>query len=221
MDDQSGMSAPELTNGHAGRTQAYGQSGGLTPVDRFGTWLSMRSLRRATGGGPARRLGDFGCGYEARTTRQLLGSTTHAVVVDVALSPDLKADERITAIEGRLPASLAAVPDASLDLVLCLSVLEHLDEPDRMLTELRRVTAPGGICVVNVPSWIGKRFLEFSAFRLGLSPREEMDDHRTYYDPKDLWPMLVRAGFVPHNIACRRHKFGLNTLAVCRVDQPG
>ena len=45
-----------------------------------------------------------------------------------------------------------------------------------------------------------------------------MDDHKTYYDPKDLWPLLVKAGFAPHAIACGRHKFGLNTLAVCRVD---
>jgi hypothetical protein len=87
-----------------------------------------------------------------------------------------------------------------------------------MLAELWRVTAPGGVCVVSVPNWFGKRFLEYSAFRLGLSPAEEMDDHKTYYDPKDLWPMLVTAGFRPHNISCRRHKFGLNTIAVCRTD---
>jgi hypothetical protein len=69
-----------------------------------------------------------------------------------------------------------------------------------------------------VPSWLGKRALEFSAFRLGLSPAEEMDDHKYYFDPKDLWPLLVRAGFRPSNIRCFRHKFRLNTFAICRVD---
>ena len=44
-----------------------------------------------------------------------------------------------------------------------------------------------------------------------------MDDHKRYYDPRDLWPLLVEAGFAPHAIRCRRHKFGLNTFAVCRV----
>jgi hypothetical protein len=43
-----------------------------------------------------------------------------------------------------------------------------------------------------------------------------MDDHKMYYDPKDLWPLLVRSGFAPHAISCRRHKFGLNTVAVCK-----
>jgi hypothetical protein len=54
---------------------------------------------------------------------------------------------------------------------------------------------------------------------LGLSPAEEMDDHKYYFDPKDLWPLLVRAGFRPRNIRCFRHKFGLNTFALCRVDK--
>jgi SAM-dependent methyltransferase len=110
------------------------------------------------------------------------------------------------------------VEDESLDVVLCISVLEHLWEPLETLVELRRVVAPGGICLINVPTWRGKRFLETSAFRFGSSPPEEMDDHKAYYDPRDLWPLLVRAGFLPHNIRCRRHKFGLNTFAACRVD---
>ena len=78
------------------------------------------------------------------------------------------------------------------------------------------VAAPGGVCLVNVPSWRGKRYLELSA-RLGLSPAEEIRDHKTYYDPADLWPLLIEAGFQPGDIECYKHKFGLNTFAVCKV----
>jgi hypothetical protein len=46
-----------------------------------------------------------------------------------------------------------------------------------------------------------------------------MNDHKMYYDPRELWPCLVRAGFRPRDIQCRRHKFGLNTFAACR--KPG
>jgi SAM-dependent methyltransferase len=201
-----------------GRTGSYEQHRGGTPVDRFGVWLSARALKRHVPSFAGKSVGDFGCGYEARFVRSVLDEIERAVLVDVALAPDLKVHERITAIEGVLPDALRGLDDATLDVVMCISVLEHLWEPLETLVELRRIVAPGGVCLVNVPNWRGKRFLELSAFRLGLSPAEEMDDHKAYYDPKELWLLLVRAGFLPHNIVCRRHKFGLNTFAACRVD---
>jgi SAM-dependent methyltransferase len=200
------------------RLSSFGQSDSPSVVDRFGVWLSARALRGEVGSFSGKRLGDFGCGYQATFARSALDDVDSAVLVDVALADDLKADRRVTAIEGRLPDALAGIPDRSLDVTLCISVLEHLWDPLVMLRELRRVTAQGGVCLLNVPTWRGKRFLEFSAYRLGLSPREEMDDHKRYYDPRDLWPLLVAAGFVPHAITCHRHKFGLNTFAACRVD---
>jgi len=201
----------------SGRTGAYGQHRPLTPVDRFGVWLSARALRRHVKNFAGLRLGDFGCGYEARFVRSVLDEVGHATLVDVALAPDLKADPRVTAIEGALPDAVGAIDNDSMDVVLCISVLEHLWDPVSMLRELRRVAAPGAVCLVNVPSWRGKRFLEFSAFRLGLSPAEEIRDHKTYYDPRDLLPLLAQAGFRPHEVECYRHKFGLNTFAACRM----
>ena len=73
--------------------------------------------------------------------------------------------------------------------------------------------------MINVPTWMGKPFLEFSAFRLGTSPALEMDDHKMYYSKRDLWPILVRAGFKPSGIRMRYHKFGLNLL-VSASDRP-
>jgi SAM-dependent methyltransferase len=200
------------------RTESYGQTRSQTPVDRFGVWLSARALHRHVPSFDGLRLGDFGCGFHASFARTVLPRLERAVLVDVALAEDLKRDERVTAIEGVLPDALRGVDDTSLDVVACVNVLEHLWEPLETLVECRRIVAPGGVCLVNVPSWRGKRFLEFSAYRLGLSPREEIDDHKDYYEPRDLWPLLVRAGFVPHGISCYRHKFGLNTFAACRVE---
>ena len=198
------------------RTGAYGQEREPTVVDRFGVWLSGRAVRRhAELAG--RRVGDFGCGYEASFARSVLGEVASMALVDLALADDLKRDDRVRAIEGPLPASLAELEDSSLDVALCLSVLEHLSEPQLMLDEMHRLLAPGGVALINVPNWLGKRFLELSAFRFGLSPAEEMDDHKCYYDPRDLWPMLVEAGWRPSEIRVRRHKLRLNTFAVCRV----
>ncbi len=204
-----------ITSEVAARATAYGQAQPLTFVDRFGVWLSGRQVRRCAGDLRGKRIGDFGCGFQARLGRTLSGHASEVTLVDIALAADLKSLSNVRAVEAVLPDALQRMDDASLDAILCLSVLEHLWRPLDMLKECHRILAPGGVCLLNVPSWRGKRWLEFSAFRLGLSPREEMDDHKTYYDPRDLWPLLVAAGFRPSNIRCFKHKFGLNTFAVC------
>lgn len=203
------------------RDAAFGQDGKITPVDRAGVWLSGHQIRRTAGHLDGKDVGDFGCGFQATYMRTVLAQVKSATLVDIKLADDLKSRPNVTAIEGELPGVLSGLPDRSLDVVLCMSVLEHLWEPGQALSHFRRLLRPGGVCAVNVPSWAGKRALEFSAFRLGLSPASEMDDHKRYYDPRDLWPLLVAAGFLPHGIRCFKHKFGLNTFAVCKVDPVG
>jgi hypothetical protein len=39
-----------------------------------------------------------------------------------------------------------------------------------------------------------------------------------YYNRRDLWPLLVRAGFKPSRIKLKYHKFGLNLFAVIQKD---
>jgi SAM-dependent methyltransferase len=198
------------------RTESYAQSYKLTPVDKLGVWLSSRQIRRWVPTFSNARIGDIGCGYQATFVRTILPEIASATLVDVQVNPELKANPKVTALEGDVAERLPTIPDASLDVVMCISVLEHLWDPEKAVAEMFRILAPGGTCLLNVPSWRGKRFLEFSAFRLGLSPADEMDDHKIYYDTSDFWPLLVRAGFRPKHIRCFAHKFGLNTFAACR-----
>jgi len=182
--------------------------------DRILIGSLLRSGRPYAG----KQLVDVGCGFRAAFSRTLLDELSSATLVDVAIAPELKSHPRVTAIEGRLPDALTGIPSHSADVVLCSAVLEHLWEPLDTLVEFPRLLAPGGVCLINVPSWLGKRVLEFLVFRLGMSTADEIDDHKRYYSVRELWPLLVRAGFAPHNIKCYRQLVGVNTLAVCRVD---
>jgi len=214
------MSATDLTRDSASdvtRDEAYGQHG-LSFVDRAGVWLSGHRIRRTVGTLDGKDVGDFGCGFEATFMRSVLARVGSATLIDVSLAEDLKSAPKVTAIEGTLPSALHALPDQSLDVVLCMSVLEHLWEPAEVLKHARRLLRPGGVCAINVPTWRSKRVLELLAFHTSLAPACEMDDHKTYYDPRDLWPLLVAAGFVPHGIRCFKHKFTMSTFAVCKVD---
>jgi SAM-dependent methyltransferase len=121
----------------------------------------------------------------------------------------------VHAVEGPLPAALLPLASGSFDVVMAISVIEHLWDDLGGLKQIHRLLAPGGTCLINVPSWRGKRYLELSAFKLGFSPKSEMEDHKMYYDVRDLWPLLVQAGFTPSRIHCFPHKFGLNTFTAC------
>ena len=199
------------------RTVSYGERT-LSPVDRFGVWLSLRALRRDVDWSARPRVLDLGSGYEATLLRALAPRIGAATAVDVSLSPALGADG-VRAIEAPIEEALPGLADASADVVLAISVLEHLDDDAVALHECHRVLAPGGVLAVNVPTWLGKWFLDFSAYRLGLSPAEEMDDHKRYYGRRDLWPLLVRAGFAPSAIRLRYHKGGLNLFGTARTKE--
>jgi SAM-dependent methyltransferase len=200
------------------RTRAFGERYRLTWVDRLGIWLSARQVRRWASELAGRVVMDIGCGFEASLARTMLPEAARVFLSDVQLAPDLATHPKVVPLVGSLPDTLAEVEAGTVDLALCLSVLEHLADPDAVLCEIHRLLRPGGLALVNVPSWRGKYFLELSAFRLGLSPIAEMDDHKRYFDVRDLWPRLVAAGFRPSRIRCFSHKWGLNTFAACRKE---
>jgi SAM-dependent methyltransferase len=199
------------------RQEAYGQQR-LSWVDRLGVYLSKRSILRHLPRRGNLNVLDLGCGYQANLLRALVPNLTSGLGIDVQISPDAKQAPKLSFIESTIEAALPELEEDRFDLILLVSVLEHLWEPLPILEHCRRVLQPGGMLFVNVPTWRGKFFLEFSAFRLGTSPALEMDDHKMYYDRRDLWPLLVRAGFKPSRIKLKYHKFGLNLFAVIQKE---
>jgi SAM-dependent methyltransferase len=209
------MNEPALST--AVRQEAYGQQR-LTWVDRLGVYLSKRGILRHLPRRGDWNVLDLGCGYQASLLQALVPHLTSGLGIDVRISPQVKQSPKLSFIESTIEAALPELEEDRFDLILLVSVLEHLWEPLPILEHCRRVLQPGGMLFVNVPTWRGKFFLEFSAFRLGTSPALEMDDHKMYYDRRDLWPLLVRAGFKPSRIKLKYHKFGLNLFAVIQKE---
>jgi SAM-dependent methyltransferase len=201
-------------------SEAYGQKGSSW-VDRFGVWLSQRAIRRRLPRRATLDILELGCGYHAAQLMALRDRVNHGTGVDFKIVPALLNQNGFTFYEGSIENTLPKLPTASYDVVLLISVLEHLREPLECIESIRHLLRPDGLLLINVPTWRGKCFLEFSAFRLGLSPKTEMDDHKMYYDKRDLWPLLVRAGFKPSGIKLWYHKFGLNLFAVAKKSDEG
>jgi len=197
--------------------ESYGQHG-LTPVDRFGVWLSQRATRRHLPSRNDLEVLELGCGYRAMQLIALEPKLKRGVGVDFQIAPELQTLEKFTFHQWAIERTLPNLESESMDVVMLISVLEHLADPQSVIQSAWRLLRRSGLLLVNVPTWSGKRFLEVSAFRLGFSSKVEIDDHKMYYDKRNLWPMLVSAGFKPSQIRLRYHKFGLNLFAAARKD---
>ena len=195
--------------------ESYGRRR-LSWVDRAGVWLSRRAILRHLPDRSDLEVLDLGCGYHAAHLQVLAPRLKRGVAVDFELAPELGSAKNLDLYKGRIEETLPRLTGQLFDVVLLISVLEHLSDPFQTVETIHSLLKPGGVLLINVPTWRGKWFLEFSAFRLGLSPKAEIDDHKMYYDQRDLWPILVRAGFKPGLISMRYHKFGLNLFAVAR-----
>ena len=128
----------------------------MLEVDEHHWWYRGRrrivdsELHRLPISPPARVL-DAGCG-SGRTLEELTG---YGEVFGIELDPDAAglaasrgvADVRVGRLE-ELPCE-----SESFDLITCLDVIEHTPDDRRTLTELRRVTRPGGWLLVTVPAY--------------------------------------------------------------------
>jgi 2-polyprenyl-3-methyl-5-hydroxy-6-metoxy-1,4-benzoquinol methylase len=158
------------------------------------------------------RLLDIGCGWDARLLREVEPYIASGVGVDQR-APEIAEGKirthRMT-LADRLPYA-----DGSFDVVTMLAVLEHLEMPEALLEEVRRVLVPGGSLVLTVPSKAARPVLEFLAFRLGVVSQTEIADHKAYYDRRTLLCILDKAGLLL--VKHRYFQFGMNNLLIARA----
>jgi len=51
------------------------------------------------------------------------------------------------------------LPDASADVVTCIEIIEHLDDPEAFIREVKRILKPGGVLVLTTPYRLGEIFM--------------------------------------------------------------
>lgn len=82
--------------------------------------------------------------------------------------------------------------DASVDAVLALEVLEHVEEDRRLIAEMARVLRPGGLAVVSVP------------LRMALwSATDDSCAHVRRYETEELMAKLREGGLAPERYEAR------------------
>jgi O-antigen biosynthesis protein len=87
----------------------------------------------------------------------------------------------------------------SFDVVICSHVLEHVKDPARAMTEIRRVLKPGGLGIIMVPLFLDvKELVEDPAHNTDALRLQYygQDDHVRLYSREVFLDQLQRAGFV-------------------------
>jgi SAM-dependent methyltransferase len=190
----------------------------LHPLGIVSQWLGARALRSHLKPGNWLDL----LSGESAELQLRLGSdpkitSYYALDLHVEAHP---ANQSLLPVQARIDASIP-FQTSSIDNITIINGLEHLWLDQDVVTDCWRVLRPNGILQIVVPTWFGKPFLEFLAFRMkDKQAFIEMNDHKTYYDERQLWPMLVRAGFMPSTISMRRIKFfcSIHAVAVKQVE---
>jgi SAM-dependent methyltransferase len=80
-------------------------------------------------------------------------------------------------------------PEGSFDAILMLDVLEHVSNPERMLSSARRILAPGGRIVITVP-----------AFECLWTSHDDLNHHLRRYTPRRLCDTVREAGLATESV---------------------
>lgn len=90
------------------------------------------------------------------------------------------------------------IADASVDLLICNHVLEHVPDVSVALGEILRVLAPGGVAILQVP--LALKLAEPIELGLSSTPEDRVrlvgqDDHLRLFTPASYLAALETAGF--------------------------
>lgn len=114
--------------------------------------------------------------------------------------PDLRyvtADLEPDGVDLQLDVTRLDLPDGAFDAIICSHVLEHVHDDAAAMAELRRITAPGGWCMVMVPIALDRQRTHEDAKITAPQDREReflQHDHVRLYAP-DIAERLRSAGF--------------------------
>jgi SAM-dependent methyltransferase len=136
--------------------------------------------------GRGRRVLDLGCRSGAFTQHFLEGNDVVGLDVDrVALekAAELGIEPVVANVEEPLP-----FPDASFDAVVAGELLEHLQFPDALVAEARRVLRPGGVLVGSVPNAF--RLQSRLRFLRGIPPEDDAT-HLHMFSPGEVRKLLA------------------------------
>jgi SAM-dependent methyltransferase len=140
---------------------------------------------------------DVGCGEGVATlfaVRQgasvIFTDSEHDKVRDLARQVQAQSDKaNLGLVSNSLPLPLA---DGCASKVVCMEVLEHIDQPEPFMAELVRMGRPGALYLLSVPSPVGEHLQK------GIAPASyfQSPNHVQIFSPERFAALVEDAGLV-------------------------
>lgn len=147
--------------------------------------------------GAGDRVIDVGCG-DGGALRFCAEKGAYVILADLDTERVSRAESWIAAqAEGRLEkhvtdANPLPLPDASVNRVICMEMLEHVDDPATVMAELVRVGEPGARYLITVPDTMQEKLQQH------LAPRSyfEKPNHIRIFERAEFAALVETAGLI-------------------------
>lgn len=166
---------------------------------------------------------ELGCGHQL-WPEWISGQaeTARRAALLVGLDPDADSLKQNPFVHRRVVGLQLPFRDGAFNLVTANMVFEHLEDPVAVLGDIRRVLAPGGVCIfhtANALYWqtaLGRSLPQFLKnvlvqFSEGRDGKDVYPTHYRVNTEQSVPQMLARAGFTPDQVIM------LNTSAAGRI----
>ena len=157
---------------------------------------------------------DIGCGYDAYFLKKTARRVKECIGIDYSINNNIdNTGKNLKLIKWDLESkTFPELPSA--DIVTCLAVLEHLNNPENLVRNMYKILKNSGILLLTVPSWRAKPVLEFLAFKLKVIVPESVKDHKRYFNKDEIVSMCKESGFseVKHSY----FQFGMNNSVLAK-----
>lgn len=96
---------------------------------------------------------DIGGGLRTKTSNGNRLDVKSSWLEDYIKKVDYKVLDKVPNYQPDIVGDVQSLPlsDESVDAVICIAVLEHVEEPQRAMKEIYRILKPGGFCFIYAP----------------------------------------------------------------------
>jgi len=138
-------------------------------------------------------VADLGCGYNGSFLKKISNKIKLGVGYDISCINKNKPDNIILK-RADINKKINTYRNP-FDAVIALAVLEHVNKPQLFLKNIREMLKDNGKLILSTPHKNGKFILEVILYKLGFINRNEINDHKNYYDKNTLARLIKGSGY--------------------------